>query len=62
MREEIGVEIHGKVKSYVVPRRLQCVIRLGVTGRWLELGGPRGGVHGGSLAEVGEEAEFVCVL
>ena len=61
MREEVGVEIHGEVKRHVVPRRLQRVIGVGVAVGGLELvGRPRGGgVHGGRLAEVGEEAELV---
>ena len=65
MREEVGVEVHGEVKRHVVPRRLHRVIGVRVAVGGLELsGGPRGGgVHGGSLAEVGEEAELVgCVL
>ena len=61
MREEIGVEVHGKIKRDVGPRRLHRVIRVGVAVEGLELiVRPRGGgIHGGSLAEVGEEAELV---
>ena len=61
MREEVWVEIHGEVKRHIVPRRLHRVVGVGVAVGGLELiGRPRGGgVHGGRLAEVGEEAELV---
>ena len=65
MCEEVGVEIHGKIKRHVVP----CGLLHGVIGIRVAVGGGLelirpvgGGVHGGSFAEVGEEAKLVRVL